>query len=257
MQPSDPPPEAAPSLGHPEETQLRLEIQRQPDDTSCGFTCLHAVYRYYGDEIPLEQVIAETGHLEAGGTLGVFLGCHAVQRGYRCTIYTYNIQVFDPTWFGDPAVDLSERLQAQRQVKADPHIQRVTDAYVEFLQSGGQVRFEDLTTGLIRRYLKRGRPLLTGLSATYLYRSAREFGPRDEPDDVRGYPVGHFVILRGYDPERREVLVADPLHPNPLSQTGHYSIGIDRVICAVLLGILTHDANLLIIEPRERERARL
>ena len=29
-----------------------FEIQRQPDDVSCGPTCLHAVYRYFGDELP-------------------------------------------------------------------------------------------------------------------------------------------------------------------------------------------------------------
>jgi hypothetical protein len=37
--------------------QLELEMLPQPDDTTCGPTCLHAVYRYRGHEIPLDQVI--------------------------------------------------------------------------------------------------------------------------------------------------------------------------------------------------------
>ncbi len=32
--------------------------------------------------------------------------------------------------------------------------------------------------------------------------------------------------------ETREVLVADPLYPNPLSETHEYLVSIDRVVCA-------------------------
>jgi hypothetical protein len=125
-----------------------------------------------------------------------------------------------------------------------------TDAYLEFIERGGSLRFEDLTSGLIRRYLKRGIPILTGLSATYLYHSTRERGAAY--DDVRGKPSGHFVILAGYAAETRSVLIMDPLHPNPLASGQVYEIGIDRVLGAILLGVLTHDANLLIIEPHGR-----
>lgn len=232
--------------------RLALEILRQPDDFSCGFTCLHAIYRYFHDEIPLEQVIRETGHLEAGGTLAVFLGSHALKRGYRATIYTYNLQVFDPTWFAPGAGPLQDHLLAQSREKSSDWLRDQTVAYLEFLERGGRVKFEDLTTSLIRRHLKRSQPILTGLSATYLYRAAREHGEEGEPDDVRGEPVGHFVVLCGYNPENRDVLIADPIVPNPLSNTVLYSVPIDRAICSILLGILTHDANLLILEPPER-----
>ncbi|MCI0655805.1 MAG: cysteine peptidase family C39 domain-containing protein, partial [Acidobacteria bacterium] len=77
--------------------ERRLEIQRQPDDTTCGPTCLHAVYRYHGDEIPLAQVIQEVPAEPGGGTHAVCLACHALRRGYRARIYTYNLQAFDPT----------------------------------------------------------------------------------------------------------------------------------------------------------------
>lgn len=44
------------------------------------------------------------------------------------------------------------------------------------------------------------------------------------------------------------MLVADPLLANP-SRSNQYMVSIDRVMCAILLGIVTYDANLLIIEP--------
>ena len=239
------------------ESQLQLEILPQPDETTCGPTCLQAVYRYYGDEIPLETVIAESGKLEEGGTLAVLLGCDALRRGYRATIYTYNLQVFDPTWFGPEArdtIDLGERLRAQDEAKRLPKLHVATEAYLEFLERGGRLYFEDLTPSLIRKYLRRGTPILSGLSATFLYRSARERSD-NELDDVGGEPVGHFVLLSGYHPDSRQVLIADPLLPNPMADGQRYLVDIDRVVGAILLGVVTYDANLLIVDaPRKRKR---
>jgi hypothetical protein len=53
---------------------IDFSIQRQPDDSSCGPTCLHAVYRYYGLQKPLSQLMSEVQMLREGGTLAVFLG---------------------------------------------------------------------------------------------------------------------------------------------------------------------------------------
>jgi len=229
--------------------RLPLEILPQPNDTTCGPTCLHALYRYYGEEVELNDIIAEVPVLEEGGTLAVFLACHALRRGYGATLYTYNLNVFDPTWFTQPGVDLADKLRQQQQHKTKPKLQQATDGYLEFLRLGGRVKFEDLTPALIRKHLTHARPILTGLSATYLHHSMREYGPECTDDDVRGFPTGHFVVLCGYDREHREVLVADPLYPNPLAVTHIYSISIERVLGAVLLGIVTYDANLLILEP--------
>jgi hypothetical protein len=136
----------------------------------------------------------------------------------------------------------------------DYRLQHATNGYLEFLKLGGKLRLLDLSRGLIRGILRRKLPILTGLSSTYLYRVPREFGPDDEPDDVRGRPSGHFVIMAGYDKERRRVLVVDPYQLNPYASTHAYWLSVDRVVNAVLLGIVTHDANLLIIHPPRTQR---
>lgn len=237
------------------ETKIYLDILAQPDNTTCGPTCLHAVYRYFGDDTPFQNVISEVPQLPEGGTLAVYLACHAMGRAYRCTIYTYNLQVFDPTWFTVPGTDISEKLQSQLKYKGDlPGFKVATEAYRSFLRLGGQLRFEVLTAGLIRRFLNRSLPLLSGLSATYLYNSAREYavGQNLIYDDVRGESTGHFVVLAGYDKATRQVLVADPLMPNPLGSRQYYRVDIYRLICAIMLGTLTYDGDLLVIEPRVR-----
>lgn len=219
----------------------------QPDPTTCGPTCLHAIYDFYGDPIPLDEVVRDVATLPGGGTLAVWLACHALRRGYRATIYTYNLQLFDPTWFKGPDQDIPARLAAQRRAKRDPKLAHATRAYLEFFDLGGKLKFKSLTPDLLSRPLTRGVPVLTGLSATYLYRCARERD--DEYDDIGGQPTGHFVVVSGYDPVSRKVQVSDPLHDNPRYGTHTYRVRVERLIAAVLLGIVTYDANLLLITP--------
>ena len=233
---------------------LPLDIRRQPDDTTCGPTCLHAIYRYYGDPISLEQVIAQVPQWQEGGTLAVYLAIHALRRGYQATIIPFNLTLFDPTWSGLPPDRMSAKLRDQLAFKQDRSgLGEVTRAYLEYLSMGGRLKFEVLTPTLIRRYLKRGAPILTGLSATYLYNSARDYenGGQMKGDDVRGQSTGHFVVLWGYRREDRRVLVADPLVPNPLAPDSYYGVDIYRLVCAIMLGVLTYDGNLLIIRRRK------
>lgn len=229
---------------------VHLEILPQPDDTTCGPTCLHAVYGYFEDHLPLSDVIADCEALAEGGTFAAFLGCHALNRGYRATIITYNLRVFDPSWFYPRAASLPEKLTAQMEAKTDPKLILSCSAYLEFVRLGGKVYMEDLTRGLIRRYLNRGVPILAGLSSTFLYRNPREYGPKCDSDDIRGVPQGHFVVLCGYDRDTKSVKIADPYLPNPIApRDNYYEVDVDRVVCAILLGTLTYDANLLILEP--------
>lgn len=231
--------------------RLNFRIESQPTDTTCGPACLHAVYNYFGDTISLEQVMQEVPYLTKGGTLDVFLACHALNRGYSATIYTYNLTIFDPTWFAGDSSSIAGKLEDQMKVKDIPKIHEASQGYLEFLESGGELRFQDLTPSLIRKYVKRSVPILTGLSSTYLYRSPREYGYEGEWDDIRGEPTGHFVVLYGYSRDERTVMIADPFLQNPYAEGHHYMINIDRVLCSILLGVLTYDANLLIISPRK------
>lgn len=233
------------------ESRLRLDINNQPTLSTCGPTCLHAVYRYFGSKISLEKVISETQSLDDGGTLAVMLACHALKSGYTATLFTYNLQIFDPTWFRSRDTNLADRLRAQAQAKDKRKLRLATKMYLEFLELGGRVKMEDLTGSLIRKYLKKGVPILTGLSATYLYNEPRELSD-SVPDDIRGLPQGHFVVLSGYDSKERTVHIADPFELNPIRKGENlYEVDLERVLCSIMLGILTYDANLLVIQPRD------
>jgi len=233
----------------PMKRSLDIDMSVQPNDFTCGPTCLHSIYRYYGDDISLDDVISGVTTLEDGGAIASHLAIHALKKGYKSVIYSYNMQVFDPTWKDLPPEKLSEKLIAQRAAKVDAKLSVATDAYLEFLALGGVVRFQDLTPALIRKYVKRQIPILTGLSSTYLYQAVRERRVDNGDDDIRGYPAGHFVIIHGYNTAQGTVMVADPFRNNPALMGQHYEVNLYRLVCAIMLGIVTYDSNLLIIEP--------
>ena len=225
-----------------------LQILPQPDDSTCGPTALHAVYQHLGAPLPLQQVIDEVHFLEDGGTLAVFLGLHALRRGFKARIHSYNLRVFDPTWEDLPMDELREKVLAQLKYKRGKKLTLACEAYAEFLRLGGEVRFNGPSPSLLKSYFEKELPVLAGLSSTYLYRSKREYvndAGRCVLDDLRGKPVGHFVVLSGM--EGKKVFVADPYQGNPYSSDRMYQVDSGRLINAILMGIVTYDANLLII----------
>ncbi len=229
-----------------------LAIGQQPDDLTCGPSCLHGVYAFHGLDLPLSAVIESVRRLDHGGTLGVLLGLDALRRGFDATLITYNLELFDPTWF-EGQDDIVDRLERQRSLKHDPRLHTATDAYLEFLRCGGALRHEELTPDLIGRALEAGLPPVAGVSATYLYGCAREefVGDRSRYDPLRGEPVGHFVVVSGYDPLTGRFRISDPSHDNPRFRSGVYWVSPYRILGALLLGVTTYDANLLLIRPKQ------
>jgi hypothetical protein len=236
---------------------LKFDIRPQPDDLSCGPTCLHALYNFYNEKLELDAVIKDVKQLEHGGTLAVFLGQHALQRGYESIIYTFNLQLFDPSWFNTESSNnafLIDCLKRQMAYKMDKGSLLASEAYIKYLEAGGIIRYQEMNSSLIRKYLKKSRPILTGLSSTYLYDSMREIPTTNQYDSIRGEPAGHFVVINGYNKEDRKFYVADPLNPNPLAETQYYKVSFGKLISSILLGIVTYDANLLVIFPKNKKQ---
>lgn len=236
---------------------INLIIDTQPDDESCGPTSLQAIYNHYGLNLPLDDVIHSVERSHSGGTLAPMLGKHALLHGFKTTIYINSLNIFDPTWFehGEAvASTLLQKLNAQMRYKRTKGVLQASRAYMEYVALGGAIRFKTVSVQLLKEYFTQNIPILTGLSATYLYGSARErYSKKGESfyDDIKGTPCGHFVVLCGYDDRKRLIVVADPHRENPLSQNNYYRVSSNRLINAIMLGVLTYDANLLIIQPKE------
>lgn len=227
---------------------FNLRMRPQPNETTCGPTCLHGIYQLYGDDVDHNQLIQEIPVTKGGGTLGVCLGLHALRRGYDVTIYTHNLHVFDPSWFYLNREKMGEKLLAQAAAKPDDtKTVEASQFYADFLKLNGNILFKDLNPSFLHNLLLQNGPLICGLSATYLYKINREINETGEYDDVKGYPQGHFVVLSGILGNLSEVEVTDPLQPNPMTSKQKYRVGTQHFLNSLLIGVITYDANLVVI----------
>jgi hypothetical protein len=236
-----------------------LPVQRffQPDEVSCGPTCLRKVYDFYGTALADDEMASALERNEDGGTLAVFLGIAALKRGFNARIYSYDLRIFDPTWFDLPADALTDKIFARFPSLADAKRLRAAGAYIRFLEMGGHLGFDELSPRLLKSILDRDHPILAGLSATYLYRFARErydeqLG-RFVDDDIAGEPIGHFVVISGYDQWGRRLTVLDPFEHAPQGDDGRIVVDSNRLINAIMLGDATYDAVLLEVWPADPE----
>lgn len=226
--------------------KLEVAMSKQPDDESCGITCLSAIYGYYHHPVTLDALRGQIEHWRTGGTVGVNLARHALGSGFEVELYTYNIKIFDPTWKNLSPQEMEKKLKLRARKVRGKKQKKVIGFYLDFLRRGGVLKFDDLDESLMDRLFKAKRPILCGLSATYLYQNMRETADNQE-NDIVGQPVGHFVVVSGWDAAAHSVIINDPLRKNPISETGTYSLPFTKFSNAVMLGILTYDENLLVI----------
>jgi hypothetical protein len=229
--------------------ELQLERFTQPDDVTCGPTCLRKVFFHFGLDVPLETVAGEIDRNDDGGTMAVFLGLAALNRGFSARIYPYDLRIFDPTWDALDMGALASKIRQRIPHLKHPQVLRSASAYLHFLERGGSLGFEELTPTLLKAILNRDHPILAGLSATHLYRFARE---RHDPvthelidDDVAGDATGHFVVISGFEQWGRRFVVLDPSGHTPQTVDGRVVVDAQRLINSILLGDLTYDAVLL------------
>lgn len=241
-------------------TMLRFKINSQPNDETCGPTCLHAIYRFYHFDISHEEVIRGVQRSHSGGTLIAYLGKHALLHGFKATCYVNNMKLFDPTWFKKgraPREALLVKLRMQDKYKQAKDFKQASESTQEFLELGGDICFKTIDIPLLKEHFDKRIPILTGLNSTYLYRTSREcFTSEGESffDDIQGEPCGHFVVLFGYDAKRNSVAVADPYLEEQFAENNYYKVSRARVLNAIMLGVLTYDSALLIIEPKDEEK---
>lgn len=217
----------------------------------------------YGETRPLTELLRRVRRNADGGTQAVWLGQLALDLGYRARLYPFGVRVFDPTWWRLEPADLIAKLEVRSAALSRwPDRARdvvTTEAWRHFLASGGKVAFVEPSPALLVRILDRGRPIICGLSASWLYREARERPDDNVADDILGEPVGHFVVVRGYTGGGLHVHIADPAdaappalpspEAGPPSAHGEYPLPSQRLLHAVLLGDTTRDAVLLEIWP--------
>ena len=66
---------------------------------------------------------------------------------------------------------------------------------------------------------------------------------------MRGNSAGHCIEIAACDRVRQQMAVVELHTLSPYRKTLEYRRSVDRIIGAVPLGIINHDANFLVIHP--------
>jgi hypothetical protein len=169
----------------------------------------------------------------------------AIEQGLEVIVYTRSAGIFDPTWFNFSSECLLSKLKEEHayfekeEYVGLPSFKEDIDAAIRFLEAGGIIDFTPISKRLIRDLLREKKPLIAGVSYTLLVNAPRErYFPEEscwKPDDIKGHPYGHVVVISGY--RRDSFQIIDPW---PQAKEEYYVKG-DVLIDA----ILRNDSNLL------------
>lgn len=181
------------------------------------------------------QVRNEKG--ENQGTINQQLATWCLSLGLSVKLYTFDCQVIDQSWSELSKEAVLERLAARKSGWIVPALgsdwtQAYAQAYIDFLQSGGELHIQPaVTTELLYTLLKDG-PILPLVSFSTLYGKGRTRIDGDEteksvPDDVNGRALNHSLVIYGHD-EQGRFLVADPWE-----KPGLHGIEPERMIAAI------------------------
>jgi hypothetical protein len=235
-------------VSRPDQHVLPVPRLAQQDEVSCGAACLAQVLHYYGIEASQTELAERIRRTEEGGTLAVFIGLLAQDLGLRVRLHPLGLRHFDPTWWNLSRRAILQKLTARGEALG---MSEELEGWITLLERGGKVGFGPLERQRLVRILARHRPVIAGLSATWLYRETRHDPSTNQPDDVAGQPVGHFVVVTGYERRGRRFLINDPYPDIPLGAEGVYTLPARRLITAILMGDATRDAVLLEIWPKD------
>ena len=122
------------------------------------------------------------------------------------------------------------------------YIQQMQGAYWRGMSDSMHTRIEEVEAERGTIYSEDGQMLSTSIPQFDIY------------DSIKGEPAGHFVVISGYDEDKDCVYLSDPMEPNPLGKGQVYSVSFTRLINSIMLGIVTYDANLLVIEPKKKRK---
>jgi uncharacterized protein YvpB len=154
-----------------------------------------------------------------GQPLGTSIGHIAnyfIQQGYKTTIHTTDIQLFDRSWIGKTNEELIELLQQREKYIKHPIygadvFDVIFDGYISYLKEGGSITFPLIDETYLVKMLEKG-PLFAVVSYNFLNSIPKYKYIKDEnkylQDPIQGNPTTHSIVIAGY--KDNKFYIVDP-----------------------------------------------
>ena len=211
---------------------LKISQFDQINPYSCIPACLQEVFSYYKKQISQEKILDSLEHPERGMAVAQ-AGFFAKKSGFKPTVITNNISIFDPIWFSLTNVKLIDNLEKRKKF-VDKYNQALIDAYIKYIEATGTIKFESISADLLKKYLSQNIPIIIELASTYLYKKAKSTRPGAFDNAFKGDIEGHGVVIAGFNGDKFKIV--DPnSRQNPYNKSGIYWIPGDELMTSFSL----------------------
>ncbi len=229
-------------------------IKQKPAE--CMQTSATQLLSFFDPTIKVDDVINEVPvYVENGEKIGTspgHLATYFVQKGYKTTVYIFDVELFDLSWEMTSGSEIIELLkQRQKYIPANSWLAKyhhiLVDGWELFVKAGGSFAQPPLTAQLIKDLLIKS-PILVMVNSTYLnHQSKQQYDKKKdkfEDDAIKGRSLTHGVTCTGYKDGR--FLIVDPDPPEGREQ--HRWIQSDHLIASIMAAQTESDNLLMVIE---------
>ncbi len=231
----------------------------QPTNSSCTATATSMLLSFYGIDKTPEQILsvflvrkAQDG--SDWGSIGQDLARYCIGLGFDATFYSFDCYITDYSWQNFTTQEMYERLKVVRESRdvkclgGKHNSQLYVDAYMEFIEAGGELKIRPyVTTELIDNLLQQG-PVAAVVYYATLYGTGRSLksGQRQEVlDDTNGKIYTHSVVIVGKDKNNRYQLA------EPFKQPGLLWVEREQLVAGITAAQAECDNSLFVLQPKD------
>jgi hypothetical protein len=161
-------------------------------------------------------------------------GTFLISKNLRPKIITNNINIFDPAWFSFGNKNLIKQIK-KRKKYLNIVDRSIVDDYIEYLESGGKIAFNTISSTLLTEFIKDDKPVIAEVASTYLYQKSKATIPGKFNDPIKGDIEGHGVVISGYKGKNTKFKITDPGEYNPYQEGGNYWISEELLLASIFI----------------------
>lgn len=190
--------------------KLNVKSFKQESQEGCGAAALRSILDFFGKNMSEEEITKAAGGIQKDedhyGILAIHMAAMLHKMGYKVHSYTYDMGLFKPEWAHAGREDLIKNLEPLKEDLTKNNkktSESIVDSILYLLKSKQDIKIKIPDKEDIILFLKKGLPVLISVKAMLL-----------EEDSKINPDVGHYIVVNGYDEDKRTFSFADPFYGN-------------------------------------------
>lgn len=208
---------------------LKVHRFRQHSNGTCAVAACSALANFY-DNITKYKEVCKLVDIETINKEGMTTpeeGLLLNQLGLKkITIITADSYYFDFSWTNRSnkwKIERLKKVRARHRKESNHELADTANLYIKFLQNmecENNVVIDWDFSKWIKTVIRKGHPLIASINYTSYYKIKKEHN--EDPDDIKGDPVEHALVIRGFDDHY--IYVVDSLGKVTQIYNGYYKI---------------------------------